>query len=467
MADEVSELPWAQQTPLVVDRAMGRGVTVDGLMERDVHFVTAVPAPEIVSYSTRIPLGVFEDPHKLGVDDKLDKQARRQLHDAAVAAGFEKVTDQRYVFDLGVFDKGEGGKVATASWLTPSRAKAALELARCIKVERDKGVTQSELALRYDCTTRFISRWSALLALSDELQRQVMAGKADRVAATTLQRIAQLSAEQQRAAFEQACLEAGDGPPLRVNRTLARLVDAPPLKVRAVVLFNPESFYLQRQAAAQAKPKAQAIVDDLNRRLRSPRCQLSGERAVGKANDALRKRDLGDVFTVQVDKSRIDGRAVPQLRIVRDDATWQRRRRSDGITLIVAHPELKQSAQQLAALYFAKDMVEKDFQAIKSVLALRPVNHQTDGKVRAHVSLCMLALLIERDIEQQLHDAGLKYTSAAALHTLETVHLNVMAGEPPLQTITEPDAEQQQLLAALELQQLASDKAMAKAIAPR
>jgi len=49
---------------------------------------------------------------------------------------------------------------------------------------------------------------------------------------------------------------------------------------------------------------------------------------------------------------------------------------------------------ELCRTYRAKDAVETDFQVIKSLIKLRPVRHRTDAKVRAHVTLCMLALYV-------------------------------------------------------------------------
>ncbi|MBI2566097.1 MAG: transposase [Candidatus Schekmanbacteria bacterium] len=81
-----------------------------------------------------------------------------------------------------------------------------------------------------------------------------------------------------------------------------------------------------------------------------------------------------------------------QYRIERE--SWAPGRRHDGFYLIVVHPDLSLPAAELVDLYFSKDLIEKGFRIIKSELELRPVSHRTDAKVRAHVSLCILALLV-------------------------------------------------------------------------
>lgn len=64
--------------------------------------------------------------------------------------------------------------------------------------------------------------------------------------------------------------------------------------------------------------------------------------------------------------------------------------------VLTAHPDVPGTASDLIDMYFEKDVVEKDFQTIKSAVELRPVHHQTDIKLRAHVTICMLALLLQR-----------------------------------------------------------------------
>jgi transposase len=467
MIDQIAELAWAHQVPLVVDRAMGRGVTVEGLLARDVHFVTAVPAPEVAAYSHRIPTGAF-DGVVLGDGEEVDEHVQTRLKETALDTGFQSISRNRYVIDLGVFTKGEDVKPATASWLAPSRAKASLTLAQRAQSELDAGATYADLLARYGYSDKQIQRWFGLLALTPPVKLRILAGDSDRVAPEALRILARLPEEQQVAAFEEACHAAGEGPPLLVTGKMAQAFGVPALQLRAVVLFTAERFVDQRRGAAQTLTELSAIVDDLNQRLRSVHSHQSREGAAAKASDALKHRDMLDVFKVEVAELHLGGRTVPQVRLVRDDAVWQRRRRLDGLTLLVAHPALPRSAKEIVELYFAKDQVEKDFQAIKSVLALRPVNHQTDSKVRAHVSLCMLALLLERTIERQLLRAETPMTAAAALHELKTGHLNLYPGDStPIYSATQADPSQRRILAALGLEKLDDDDAIAETLTPR
>ena len=462
MVDEVSGLDWAQGVPLVVDRAMGRGVTVEGLLGRDVRFVTAVPRNEIASYSPRIPLGAFDRVARERADDDAPSMLAA-LCERASELGLEAVSPKRWLLDLGVFAKGDddGGMPRC------SRAVAALRLARRLRVERDSGDPVSVLAQRYDVRKRSLRRWLELLDLAEELQRRILAGEGDRIPLSTLQRVAKMRKEEQPSAFDSARQEAGDGPPLVPNRELASFAAASPSRLRGVVVFNPERFLEQRKVAEITHRKLETLVADINRRLRSPNSRRDAESVLGEIGAELRRRHLVKLYRPTVDELVVEGRQALRLRLERDDGEWERKHRTDGLNLVVAHPSIHETTAGLAKLYFAKDKVEKDFQDIKSVIGIRPVNHRTDPKVRAHVTLCMLALLAERSLEQRLVEAGLPMTAAAALSTLQSGHLNLYAAEEPLYSATEPEPDQASILAALGMERLTDDEELAEILIPR
>ena len=133
--------------------------------------------------------------------------------------------------------------------------------------------------------------------------------------------------------------------------------------------------------------------------------------------------------------------------------------------MIVAYPEAEQSAAELCHLYRAKDEVEQGFRVIKSVVKLRPVFHQTEAKVRAHVTLCMLALALERTLTRRL-----KSTSAQmALEILSTCSLNRFEDRKHRShyLTTTPDPQQRALLRELKLEHLVDDTLLAERLRPR
>ena len=463
VVDELSGLDWAQGVPLVVDRAMGRGVTIENLLGRDVPFVTAVPRNEIASYSPKIPLGAFDDVARERSGDDASSMLAA-LCERASELGLEAVSPKRWLLDLEVFAKGAEEDEETSRC---SRAVAALRMARRLGNERASGLSVSVLAQRYDVTKRSLRRWLELLGLAEALQLRILAGEGDRVPLSVLVRIARAREEEQPAAFEMARQKAGDGPPLAPKRELARFAVASRSQLRGVVVFNPERFLEQRKTAADTHRKLETLVADINRRLRSPHSRRDAESVLGEIGAELRRRHLVKIYHPTVDEILVRGRRALQLRLDRDEAAWERKHRTDGINLVVAHPSIHETTAGLVKLYFAKDKVEKDFQDIKSVIRIRPINHRTDPKVCAHVTLCMLALLVERSLERRLEEAGMPMTAVAALRTLQSGHLNLYAAEQPLYSATEPEPDQRSLLEALDMQRLTDDEELAETLIPR
>jgi hypothetical protein len=315
-------------------------------------------------------------------------------------------------------------------------------------------------------------KYAGLGTLPEQVQRDILAGKASACALSALLAVArQGDGEHQQRAFDQLCAAA----PARRRKAAPRDAHdaaAPPaepaplasLQVRVAGYFNPERFVEQRVAASKQLRDVQAFVAELNRNLASPRAKRTPA-AIHAAIDAeLRRRDLLTAFEVKLIEDQAGDRPRYQVQLVLDQADWEHRRRYDGFTVLVAHPTLTHSAAELCRLYRAKDVVEKDFQAIKGFTELRPLWHHNAGKVRAHVTVSMLALALERMLSERLRS----YSAKAALQVLDSCRLNnYQAGATTLLSVTTPDPEQAAILRELNLQQLVDDDEVAERLMPR
>lgn len=75
------------------------------------------------------------------------------------------------------------------------------------------------------------------------------------------------------------------------------------------------------------------------------------------------------------------------------------------------------------AVKIYKDLseVERGFRQLKDVLEMRPIYHQTDTRVEAHLFVAALTLLLTRALERKLQTAGLDLSAERALEALSTV----------------------------------------------
>ncbi len=138
----------------------------------------------------------------------------------------------------------------------------------------------------------------------------------------------------------------------------------------------------------------------------------------------------------------------------------------NGFVRLLGHPDLSHPAHKLARLYRQKDTIE-NLQTIRSAVKLRRIYHHPHPKVQAHVTLCMLALLLQRTLERRLRKPGVRFSFAAAMEVLRACHLNRVCKATGGQTIDLKAAEtvaQQDILKALDLTHLVGDVWLATAL---
>ena len=73
--------------------------------------------------------------------------------------------------------------------------------------------------------------------------------------------------------------------------------------------------------------------------------------------------------------------------------------------------------------YKELDTVESGFRDLKDVLEMRPVYHQTDDRIKAHVFVAALALFLKRTLEHQLGSALPEVSGSEAIAAMRSVGL--------------------------------------------
>ena len=81
------------------------------------------------------------------------------------------------------------------------------------------------------------------------------------------------------------------------------------------------------------------------------------------------------------------------------------------------------SAVEAVRLYKELSEVERSFANLKDVIDMRPVYHQTDSRVQAHIFVAALAHLLHRAIEKKLKAAGIDLSATEALTAVKSVRV--------------------------------------------
>ena len=129
-----------------------------------------------------------------------------------------------------------------------------------------------------------------------------------------------------------------------------------------------------------------------------------------------------------------------------DRAAADRESHYDGKWLLRTS-DLTLTAQDLAAAYKQLLAVERGWRDCKSSLGLRPVYHYREDRIRAHVQLCWLALLLVRVAETATGD-----TWRTLRHELDRMHLVTLATtDGHVAQRSQTTSAQKTILAALDL----------------
>ena len=142
---------------------------------------------------------------------------------------------------------------------------------------------------------------------------------------------------------------------------------------RYIVCLNP------RQARKDAQDR-QAITDSLTEKIKTSPKALIG-------NKGYRKYLKVDRGSLSIDQDKVEYEA-----------------RFDGKWVLITNTEF--SADQVALKYKELWQVEQVFRDIKSVLETRPVYHQRDENIRGHVFCSFLALVLRKELNRRLEEAG-------------------------------------------------------------
>jgi transposase len=90
---------------------------------------------------------------------------------------------------------------------------------------------------------------------------------------------------------------------------------------------------------------------------------------------------------------------------------------------VIATSEKGLSVLDVVALYKELTEVERGFRQLKDVMALRPIYHQIEPRVKAHIFVAALALLVQRLLGRRLQEAGVDLSPERAMQALSTVRL--------------------------------------------
>jgi transposase len=220
---------------------------------------------------------------------------------------------------------------------------------------------------------------------------------------------------------------------------------------RFVVCHNPAEAERDRQARERQLERIEAELERIEALRERDRRQRNKKTTGARAKALARSQDKAHVKAECALRDHPSlGRylrltATGRLRI--DRATVAAEQRLDGKFLLsTSDPDI--SAEDVALGYKNLLEAERSFRDLKGILRLRPIYHRLEERIRAHILICWLALLLVRLAERQADD-----TWRNLRRELERLHLVTLAGAAgQVQQTTRLSPEQRDILNRLQLE---------------
>lgn len=133
-------------------------------------------------------------------------------------------------------------------------------------------------------------------------------------------------------------------------------------------------------------------------------------------------------------------------------------RRREGRYLLRSNITTGRSPEELWTFYIQLTQVEAAFKDLKDDLSLRPIHHQREHRIEAHILICFLAYCLHVTLRRRLRDLAPGLTPRAVLEKFATIPmLDVHLPTTDQRTVvlsryTQPESDVQLLLQRLKLQ---------------
>ena len=226
-------------------------------------------------------------------------------------------------------------------------------------------------------------------------------------------------------------------------RTRAQEVPSGDPALRVIIIDSDERRAYEQEKREQAMERARLKLERLKERVAAG--GLKQPEKIGAAVERIMQRYHGYRYF----EWRLDGGA---LEFSESPTHLEREKRIEG-KYVIATSEQGLSVLDAVALYKDLTEVESGFRQLKDVMALRPIYHQIEPRVKAHIFVAALALLVQRLLGRRLKEAGVDLSPARAMQALSTVRLVTfrLEGQPERRGMTGGCPDARLVLKALKL----------------
>jgi transposase len=224
-------------------------------------------------------------------------------------------------------------------------------------------------------------------------------------------------------------------------QTLVQEVAGDEPGVRVFIIHSDERLEYERGQREKSMERVRAKLEALAARVENGR--LKAPEKIGAAAEKILKSNHGHrYYAWKLDKGRFCYFEHP--------TNFKREVALEGKYIIQTE---EKSLTPVDAVQRYKELmdVESGFRGLKDVIDMRPIHHQTPDRVKGHIFVAWLSLVLRCGIQRKLRAAGLDYSAdevLGALSTIQVVDLELGDGRTK-RCVTRGSARAQRFLGAL------------------
>jgi transposase len=194
-------------------------------------------------------------------------------------------------------------------------------------------------------------------------------------------------------------------------RTRAQEVPSSDPDMRVIIIDSDERREYEYAMRQRAMDRTRGLLEKLTNRVSSGRLK-SRDKIVQAAERILSKNHGARYYGYTVSA---DGAFQ-----FSESESFEQEKQIEG-KYVIATSEKSMGLLEAIALYKDLANVEAGYRQLKDVLSMRPIYHQVEPRVKAHVFVATLALLVQRLLHQRLREASIDFSPSRAIEALSTV----------------------------------------------
>jgi transposase len=166
----------------------------------------------------------------------------------------------------------------------------------------------------------------------------------------------------------------------------------------------------------------------------------------------LKEHRVSEFLHVQVVKPRSTGQF--ELRIQRRKRALKRQAKKDGRSMLITAPVAMPPREAYSTYRSGRHGIESVFGMVKGPVSIRPVFVYNEQRIKGHIFICQLALLLRKVLEMLLKSSGIQMTSRRALKQVKSVRIvkKTLSGvSEPLWQLNQIPEEVQRIFHAVDL----------------